>query len=83
MPIGSLAAISFLPSEITKAYPILGQFLYREKDSNIKELSGMVQYFIRRLVNEVNCKIISQEENPNTVTFIDGKYDIKFEKRIW
>jgi len=71
----------YTKSEIAEAYPVLRQFLYREQDSNTYELQAMVTYFIKRLREEVSEKIIYM--NDFDITFIDGKYNIKDEKRIW
>lgn len=71
----------YTKSGIANAYPVLRQFLYREQDSNTYELQAMVIYFIKRLREEVSEKIIYM--NDFDITFIDGKYNIKEEKRIW
>jgi hypothetical protein len=71
----------YTKSEIAYAYPILRQFLYRNPDSNINELTAMLKYFIKRIYDEVNTDIIYEDEE--YITFIYGKYDVKNEKRIW
>lgn len=71
----------YTKGEIADAYPVLRQFLYRDVNSNINELNAMLRYFIRRIITEVNPKILCEDDG--TITFISGKYDVKNEKRIW
>lgn len=71
----------YTKSEIADAYPVLRQFLYRDVNSNINELNAMLRYFIRRIITEVNPKILYEDDG--IITFISGKYDVKNEKRIW
>lgn len=71
----------YTKSEIAEAYPILRQFLYRDPNSDQNELEGMICYFVNRLMDEVNKNIIYM--NDYKITFINGKYDIKEEKKIW
>ena len=71
----------YTKSRIAEAYPILKQFLYRDPDSNTNELNAMVNYFVKRLREVVNEDIIYTEDT--RITFVDAKYDVKEEKRIW
>lgn len=72
----------YTKSEISKKYPVLKQFLYREENSDIYVLNAVLKFFVRKLDKYMGDKILNMSQS-GFLTCIDSKYDVKYEKRIW
>lgn len=81
--LGLMEGIEFYTKyDLSKKYPVLKQFLYRQEDSDIYDLNAVLKYFIKKLNQYMEDKII-YGGNSGLLTCIDAKYDVKYEKRIW